>query len=97
MAIPSHRLPLPGHRIQNSTHVPSIRTILALAAVLSLSVTLAGLRRLDDGGSDDGGGGEAGSDEAAAERGSITVWYSNDEQEVTWARRWCSVELARTR
>ena len=56
------------------------RTILALTAALSLSVTLAAC-----GGSDDGGG-EAGSNEAAAKRGPITVWYSNNEQEVAWGK-----------
>jgi len=56
-----------------------IRT-LALTAVLSLSLTLAAC-----GGSDDGGG-EAGSSEAAPKRGPITVWYSNNEQEVAWGK-----------
>jgi multiple sugar transport system substrate-binding protein len=57
-----------------------IRTILALTTVLSLSLTLAAC-----GGSDDGGG-EAPSNEAAAKRGPITVWYSNNEQEVAWGK-----------
>jgi multiple sugar transport system substrate-binding protein len=57
-----------------------IRTILALTTVLSLSLTLAAC-----GGSDDGGG-KAPSNEAAAKRGPITVWYSNNEQEVAWGK-----------
>src|SRR5215207_4298839 len=56
-----------------------IRT-LALTAVLRLSMTLAAC-----GGSDEGGG-EAGSSEAAPKRGPITVWYSNNEQEVAWGK-----------
>ena len=56
-----------------------IRT-LAFTAVLSLSLTLAAC-----GGSDEGGG-EAGSSEAAPKRGLITVWYSNNEQEVAWGK-----------
>ena len=57
-----------------------IRTILALTAVLSLSLTLAAC-----GGSDDGGG-KGASNEAATKRGPITVWYSNNEQEVAWGK-----------
>jgi multiple sugar transport system substrate-binding protein len=56
-----------------------IRTILALTAVLSLSLTLAAC-----GGSD--AGGEGASSAPAPKRGPITVWYSNNEQEVAWGK-----------
>ncbi len=57
-----------------------IRT-LAFTAALSLSLTLAAC---GGGGGDEGG--EAGSNEAASKRGPITVWYSNNEQEVAWGK-----------
>ena len=57
-----------------------IRT-LAFTAALSLSLTLAAC---GGGGGDEGG--EAGSNEAASRRGPITVWYSNNEQEVAWGK-----------
>ncbi len=52
--------------------------VLALGAGLSLAMTLAAC----------GGGGGGGSDatEASTAKGPITIWYSNNEQEVAWGK-----------
>lgn len=56
------------------------RTLKALALTAALSTTLA-LAAC-------GGGGGGGSSDSGAEKakGPITVWYSNNEQEVAWGK-----------
>ena len=55
------------------------RIVKILAATAALSLTLAAC-----GGNETGGGGTT--DEAAQKRGPITIWYSNNEQEVAWGK-----------
>ena len=56
------------------------RSALTLTAAAALTLTLAAC-----GGGGGGGGGAAGS-EALTAKGPITVWYSNNEQEVKWGK-----------
>jgi multiple sugar transport system substrate-binding protein len=55
------------------------RIVKILAATAALSLTLAAC-----GGNEGGGGGTT--DEAAQKRGPITIWYSNNEQELAWGK-----------
>ncbi len=50
--------------------------VLALSAGLTVALSLAAC----------GGGGSAPASEAEAARGPITIWYSNNEQEVAWGK-----------
>ena len=58
-------------------------TALAATAVLALTLTACG-----GGGGDDGGPGGTSSQQQA--KGPITVWYSNNEQEVAWGKKMVS-------
>jgi multiple sugar transport system substrate-binding protein len=55
------------------------RTLLALVAGSALALTAAC-------GIDSGGGGGTDSSAAAAKRGPITIWYSNNTEEVAWGK-----------
>ena len=50
--------------------------ILTATAALGISLAACG------GGGGDGGGGSA--DDATQKKGPITIWYSNNEQELAW-------------
>jgi len=52
--------------------------VLALAATVTVTLSLAAC-----GG---GGGSSSGTSSAAAAKGPITIWYSNNEQEVAWGK-----------
>ena len=54
------------------------RTIPAVLLTLTLGVAA--------GCGDGGGGGGGNSDKANAARGPIKIWYSNNEEEVTWGK-----------